>query len=216
MPARVFSANLVAIATLQTPAVVTVPMTGLKWRNIGPARAGRVGAVAGAVGQPGVFYIGLPFGGIWKTTSAGTTWFPVFDEVTEISSIASLAVAPSDPNVVYAGTGDPYRPTYRGNGIYKSSDAGKTWRHLSLNAGSTSPAYNATKIPAIIVDPKSPDIVIAAALGNVQDTSDVRGVFRSTDGGATWTRTLFADDATGVEDIAAAFDEPSVMYAVAG
>lgn len=87
---------------------ISAPTSGLKWRNIGPFRGGRVGAVAGAIGQPGVFYIGLPFGGIWKTTSGGTTWFPVFDAVTEISSIASIAVAPSDPNVVYVGTGDTY------------------------------------------------------------------------------------------------------------
>jgi photosystem II stability/assembly factor-like uncharacterized protein len=197
----------IAIATaaaVQTPGVA-VPTSGLKWRNIGPFRGGRVGAVAGAIGQPGVFYIGLPFGGVWKTTSGGTTWFPVFDGVTEISSIGSIAVAPSDPNVVYAGTGDTYRATYRGNGIYKSVDAGASWRHLTLGD---------TKVPAILVDPKNPNIVVAAALGNVQSTSSVRGVFRSTDGGTTWTRTLVVDEETGVEDIAAAFDEPNVMYAV--
>ncbi|HEX5473963.1 MAG TPA: YCF48-related protein [Vicinamibacterales bacterium] len=186
---------------------VTVPTSGLQWRNIGPFRGGRVGAVAGVIGQPNVFYIGLPFGGVWKTVSAGTTWFPVFDDVKEISSIASLAVAPSDSNVVYAGTGDPYRATYRGNGVYRSSDAGRTWRHLSLGD---------TKVPNIIVDPKDPDILLAAALGNVQTKSDVRGVFRSTDGGTTWTRTLFVDDETGVDDIAAAFDRPDVVFAVTG
>ena len=219
MNARAVSAIAIATAAIgvaplfnarpaaQPSPSITVPATGLKWRNIGPPRGGRVGAVAGAIGQPGVFYIGLPFGGVWKTTSAGTTWFPVFDSVAEISSIASLAVAPSDPNVVYAGTGDTYRPTYRGNGIYKSMDAGKTWRHLSLGD---------TKVPNILVDPKAPNIVIAAALGNVESKSDVRGVFRSVDGGATWTRTLFVDDETGVEDIASAFDEPTVIYAVTG
>jgi photosystem II stability/assembly factor-like uncharacterized protein len=186
---------------------IDVPTAGLKWRNIGPFRGGRVGAVAGAIGEPGTFYIGLPFGGVWKTTSGGTTWFPVFDEVKDVASIASLEVAPSDPNIVYAGTGDPYNAAYRGNGIYKSSDAGKTWRHLSLGD---------TKVPTILVDPKNPNIVIAAALGNVQTKSAVRGVFRSTDGGATWTRTLFVDDETGVNDIAWAFDEPSVMFAVTG
>jgi photosystem II stability/assembly factor-like uncharacterized protein len=197
----------IAIATgaaFQTPGVA-VPTSGLKWRNIGPFRGGRVGAVAGAIGQPGVFYIGLPFGGVWKTTSAGTTWFPVFDAVTEISSIGSIAVAPSDPNIVYAGTGDSYHATYRGNGIYKSSDAGASWRHLTLGD---------TKVPAVLVDPKNPNTVVAAALGNAQARSGVRGVFRSTDGGTTWARALFVDDETGVEDIAAAFDEPSVMYAV--
>ncbi len=114
---------------------------------------------------------------------------------------------PRIPNVVYAGTGDPYRATYRGNGIYKSTDAGKTWRHLPLGD---------SKVPAILVDPKDPNLVIAAALGNVQEKSGVRGVFRSTDGGATWTRTLFVDDETGVEDVAAAFDQPNVVFAVTG
>jgi len=203
-------ALLAAGVTIQSAAnapAILAPTSGLEWRNIGPFRAGRVGAVAGAIGQPGVFYIGLPFGGVWKTTSAGTTWFPVFDAVQEISSIASIEVAPSNPDVVYAGTGDPYRAPYRGNGIYKSNDAGKTWRHLALGD---------TKVPALLVDPKNPDIVIAAALGNVQTKSAVRGVFRSTDGGATWTRTLFVDDETGVNDIARAFDEPGVIVAVTG
>ena len=204
------SAALVLAAGLHaqnsTGPTIAVPATGLRWRNIGPARAGRVAAVAGAIGQPGVFYIGLPFGGVWKTTSAGTTWFPVFDAVTEISSIGSIAVAPSDPNVVYVGTGDTYRPTYRGNGVYKSMDAGKTWRRLSMGG---------TKVPSILVDPKDPNIVVAAALGNAQDASTVRGVFRSADGGATWTRTLFVNDETGVEDVASAFDRPNVMFAVA-
>src|SRR6516164_7716465 len=186
---------------------VTAPASGLTWRNIGPFRGGRVSAVAGAIGQPGVFYIGLPFGGVWKTTSGGTTWFPVFDAVAEISSIASIAVAPSDAHVVYAGTGDPYRATYRGNGIYKTTDAGQTWRHLALGD---------TKVPAILVNPHNPNIVVAAALGNVQAKSGVRGVFRTTDGGATWTRTLFVDDETGVEDVAAASDAPGVIFAVTG
>jgi len=163
-----------------------------------------VGAVAGAIGQPGTFYIGVPFGGIWKTTSGGTMWFPVFDAVTEISSIASIAVAPSDPNIVYAGTGDTYRPAYRGNGLYKSIDAGKTWRHLPLGE---------TKVPAILPDPKDPNIVVVAALGNEQSTSAARGVFRSADGGSTWTRTLFVDDDTGIDDVASAFDEPDTLYA---
>src|SRR5579864_4243761 len=164
-------ALLGAGGTIQSAAeapAIYAPTSGLEWRNIGPFRAGRVGAVAGAIGQPGVFYIGLPFGGVWKTTSGGTTWFPVFDSVREIASIGSIAVAPSDPNVVFAGTGDPYRATYRGNGIYRSADAGRTWRHLRLGD---------TKVPAILVDPKDPNVVLAAALGNVQTTSEVRGVF---------------------------------------
>src|ERR1051326_1954183 len=104
-----------ALSRAAVPPPISEPMlSGLTWRNIGPFRGGRVSAVAGAVGQPGVFYIGYPFGGVWKTTSAGTTWSPVFDAVKEVASIGSLAVAPSNPDVVYAGTGDVYRNTYRG------------------------------------------------------------------------------------------------------
>lgn len=221
MHARTAPVFLIAILAAALPAAhiaapdILVPDSGLTWRNIGPFRAGRVAAVAGAIGQPGVFYIGLPFGGVWKTTSAGTTWFPVFDSVKEISSIGSIAVAPSDPNVVYVGTGDTYRTTYRGNGIYKSNDAGKTWRRSSF-AGSKDPTYSRTKVPAILVDPENPNVVIAAALGNVDEKASARGVFRSTDGGATWTRALFVNDETGVEDLAAAFDRPNVVFAVAG
>ena len=110
-------------------------LSGLMWRNIGPFRGGRVSAVSGVVGQPGVFYIGLPLGGVWKTTSAGTTWFPIFDSIKEVSSIGSVEVAPSDPNVIYVGTGDLITGggINEGNGMYKSTDAGMTWQHLGLD-----------------------------------------------------------------------------------
>src|SRR5271166_2397643 len=106
--------------------------SGLKWRNIGPFRGGRVAAVSGALGQPGVFYMGMPLGGVWKTTSAGTTWYPVMDSVKEASSVGSVEVAPSDPNIVYVGMGDMITGggINEGNGVYKSTDAGKTWQHL--------------------------------------------------------------------------------------
>ena len=117
-------------ATGATPpdrgAIAPSLLAGLKWRNVGPFRAGRVSAVSGAIGQPGVFYMGMVLGGVWKTTSAGTTWYPVFDSIKDVSSIGSVEVAPSDPNIVYVGTGS----TGDGNGIYKSTDAGKTWQHL--------------------------------------------------------------------------------------
>jgi photosystem II stability/assembly factor-like uncharacterized protein len=177
---------------------------GLAWRNIGPFRAGRVSAVAGAIGQPGVFYIGLPFGGVWKTTSAGTTWFPVFDAVKEISNIGSIAVAPSDADVVYVGTGDAYRPAFRGNGLYKSTDAGRTWRHLALGD---------TKIPAILVDPHDPSVVLVAAMGDSTARTETRGVFRSSDGGQSWQKTLSVDNETGVQDLAWAYDQPDVILA---
>src|SRR6476620_10207847 len=109
---------------------------GLQWRNLGPFRAGRVAAVSGAIGQPGTFYIGLPAAGVWQTTSAGETWYPIFDSIKDVSSIGSVEVAPSDPNIIYVGTGDIITGggISEGNGVYKSTDAGRTWRHLGLDA----------------------------------------------------------------------------------
>src|SRR5882762_4238250 len=107
--------------------------SALVWRNVGPFRGGRISAASGAIGQPGVFYIGTPNGGVWKTTSAGETWYPIFDSITSVSSIGAVEVAPSDPNVIYVGTGD--QDSFfdgKGDGIYKSSEAGHTWRHIGL------------------------------------------------------------------------------------
>ncbi|MGH7603752.1 MAG: WD40/YVTN/BNR-like repeat-containing protein [Gemmatimonadaceae bacterium] len=189
--------------TLDTP----VPLSGLVWRNIGPFRAGRVSAVSGVIGRPGTFYIGLPLGGVWKTTSAGTTWFPIFDSIKEVSSIGAVEVAPSDPNIIYVGTGDLITGggINEGNGMYKSTDAGKTWRHLGLD--------QTRQIPSILVDPHNPNLVLIAAQGNVHAKSDVRGVYRSTDGGNTWTKTLYVDDSTGMQKIAWAEDRPDVILA---
>src|SRR5204862_8329207 len=128
---RTLALALVTFATVQAQ---TAPTAGLQWRNVGPFRAGRVAAVTGAVGQPGTFYIGLPAAGVWKTTSAGETWYPVFDSVREVSSIGSVEVASSDANIIYVGTGDIIGGGINeGNGVYKSTDAGRTWRHLGLD-----------------------------------------------------------------------------------
>src|SRR6266487_2967106 len=196
---------LVALGTFAVPAPRPVPtpvapglLSGLVWRNLGPFRAGRVSAVSGAIGPAGTFYIGLPVGGVWKTTSAGETWYPVFDSVKEASSVGAVAVAPSNPDVIYVGMGD-------GNGVYKSSDAGRTWQHLGLDL--------TKQIPSILVDPKNPDLVLLAAQGDVHKKSDTRGVYRSTDGGRTWTKTLYVDDTTGAQKIAWADDHPDVLLA---
>ena len=183
-------------------------VSGLVWRNIGPFRAGRVSAVTGVVGEPGTFYMGLPLGGVWKTTSAGRTWYPVFDDVKEASSVGAVEVAPSDPNVIYVGMGDMITGggINEGNGMYKSSDAGKTWQHLGLD--------DTKQIPAILVDPKNANIVLIAAQGNVHTHTEMRGIFRSTDGGKTWAKTLYVDNETGGQDLAAAYDTPNTVLAV--
>jgi photosystem II stability/assembly factor-like uncharacterized protein len=180
---------------------------GLRWRNVGPFRGGRIAAVSGAIGQPGVFYAGLPAGGVWKTTSAGETWYPVFDSIRSVSSIGAVEVAPSDPNVVYAGTGDLVTggSINEGDGMYRSDDAGRSWRHLGLDA--------TKQIPSIVVDPRDARLLMIAAQGNLHQQNDSRGVYRSTDGGATWTKTLYVDDQTGIQKLAMAYDEPSVVFA---
>ncbi len=182
-------------------------LAGLHWRNLGPFRAGRVAAVSGAVGQTGTFYMGLPLGGVWKTTSAGETWTPIFDDVTAASSVGALEVAPSDPNIIYVGMGDLITGggINEGNGVYKSVDAGKTWQHLGLD--------DTRQIPTILVDPHDPNLVLLAAQGDVHKKSETRGVYRSTDGGQTWTKTLYVDDTTGMQKIAWATDHPEVILA---
>src|SRR6267378_2215426 len=177
------AALLFALAAFTTPTapgpVPPAMLAGFSWRNLGPFRAGRVSAVSGAIGQACTFYIGLPLGGVWKTTSAGETWYPVFDEVKEASSVGAVEVAPSDPNVIYVGMGDLITGggINEGNGVYKSTDAGKTWQHLGLD--------DTRQIPSILVDPHDPNLVIVAAQGNVHAQSEMRGVYRSTDGGKT-------------------------------
>ncbi len=206
-----FSALLVSLFALSiSVGAQTVPeslYSGLVWRNIGPFRGGRVSAVSGVIGQPGVFYMGLPMGGVWKTTGAGTTWVPLFDSVKESSSVGAVQVAPSDPKVVYVGTGDMITGggINRGNGVYKSTDAGVSWEHIGLE--------KTEHIPCILVDPHDPNLVMVAAQGPSSVKSDARGLYRSTDGGKTWTRTLRIDDETGVQKIAWAFDRPNVMLA---
>src|SRR3989441_2500235 len=200
----------VPLAATPLPAQSLDPhlLSALVWRNVGPFRGGRISAVSGAIGQPGVFYAGTPAGGVWKTTSAGETWFPVFDSIRTVSSIGAIEVAPSDPNVIYVGTGD--HDSFfdgMGDGMYKSSDAGRTWRHSGLEG--------TEQIPAILVDPHDPNVVLVAALGQFRAHSDARGVFRSTDGGATWTRTLYVDDQTGAATLARAADAPDVIFAAA-
>ena len=175
---------------------------GLKWRNVGPFHGGRISSVTGAVGQPGVFYVGTPLGGIWKTTSGGVTWFPVSDQENSFNSVGAIFVAPSNPDIIYAGTGDPISGSL-GNGMWKSTDAGATWKHIGLE--------DTVKIGSIVVDPKDPNLVVVSALGD--STRKGGGVWRTTDGGQTWTSVLKTPDYDGVRDLQYAYDAPNVMLA---
>src|SRR6266567_3927164 len=169
--------------------------SGLRWRMIGPFRAGRVNAVSGVPGEPETFYFGSVGGGVWKTTNAGRTWTPIFDSQSA-ASIGGIGVAPSNPDIVYVGTGEAdMRDSIQfGDGMYKSSDAGKTWKHIGLES--------IKQIGRVLVDPKNPNIVFVAALGHVYGLSPDRGVYRSRDGGATWKKVLFKNDEVGAIDLA--------------
>jgi photosystem II stability/assembly factor-like uncharacterized protein len=168
----------------------------LEWRSIGPFRGGRVLTVSGVPGEPDHFYFGAVNGGVWETGNAGRTWKPIFDAV-NVGSIGALAVAPSDPSVIYVGTGeaDMRSDIAQGAGLFRSSDAGRTWQSIGLE--------DSQQIGRILVDPKNPNEVLVAALGHPYGGNEMRGVFRSTDGGAHWQRTLFKNSDTGAIDLAA-------------
>jgi photosystem II stability/assembly factor-like uncharacterized protein len=194
--------TLLGLAVAATAQVNPELYSGMHWRNIGPWHGGRIASVAGVIQHPGVYYVGLPQGGIWKTTSAGVTWFPIFDQVRAVEGIGALAVAPSDPNIVYAGTGDATAGG-DGDGIWKSTDAGKTWRHIGLE--------NTVKIDRILVDPHDANLVLASTLGDERRHGG--GLYRSTDGGESWTRVLDPQGYSGTRDLEAAYDVPNVMFA---
>src|ERR1700676_2775544 len=182
------------------------PFDALAWRFIGPYRGGRVLAVSGIAGDDRTFYFGAVGGGIWKTTNAGTIWTPIFDDQ-HIASIGAIAVAPSNPNVIYAGTGeaDMRSDISVGDGIYKSIDAGKTWKNIGLR--------DSQQIARIVVDPKDPNRVYVAALGHAYALNPERGVYRSTDGGATWVKVLDKGPEIGAADLAFEPENPRVIYA---
>src|SRR4051812_9650513 len=179
---------------------------GMQWRQVGPFRGGRALAIEGVPNEPNTYYFGAVAGGVWKTTDAGANWTPLFDKEA-ISSIGAIAVAPSDHNVVYAGTGEA---AVRGNisygtGVFKSVDAGKTWKNIGLK--------DTRHIGALIVDPKNPDVVLVAALGHIFGPSQERGIFRTTDGGKTWARVLWKDQDTGGIDIVFDPQNSNVVFA---
>src|SRR5579862_7481583 len=178
----------------------------MRWRMIGPFRGGRTRAACGVASQPNVFYIGQVNGGVWKSDDYGRTWRPIFDaEPTQ--SIGAIAVAPSDPDIIYVASGEGLqRPDLSiGDGIYRSDDAGKTWKHLGLADGE--------QIPALAVNPQNPQVVLAAVLGHPYGASEERGIFRSTDGGESWEKVLYKDENTGGSDVEIDPSNPEIVYA---
>jgi photosystem II stability/assembly factor-like uncharacterized protein len=173
---------------------------------IGPFRGGRTRAATGVPGQPNVFYVAQVNGGVWKSDDYGRTWNPIFDHEST-QSVGAIAVAPSDPKIIYVGSGEGlHRPDLSvGNGIYKSTDAGKTWAHLGLSDGQ--------QIPSVAIDPRDPNKVFAAVLGHPYGPSADRGLYRSTDGGQTWQRILAKDENTGASDVVIDPANPNIVYA---
>jgi photosystem II stability/assembly factor-like uncharacterized protein len=179
---------------------------GLQWRLIGPFRGGRVVAVAGVPGDSTTFYFGAVNGGIWKTTDAGTVWTPIFDDQ-PVGSIGAIAVAPSDPQTIYAGTGesDIRSDLSSGTGVYKTVDGGSTWTHIGLE--------DTRQISRIVIDPQNPNVVYVGALGHAYRPNEQRGVYKSGDGGMHWTRVLDQGSEIGVSDLAICSGNPQILFA---
>src|SRR5512139_959538 len=179
--------------------------SGLKWRSVGPDRGGRSIAVAGSASRPLEYYFGATGGGVWKTMDGGTTWVSAADKFLKSSSV--VAVADSNPDVVYVGMGEVQLRgnIIQGDGIYKTSDGGKTWAHVGL--------ADSMAVARIRVHPKNADVVYAAVLGNPYAATEQRGVFRSRDGGKTWDRVLFRDPKTGAVDLSMDPNAPDTLYA---
>lgn len=190
-----------------SPAATDKALKALRWRLVGPFRGGRAVAVAGDLAKPFLFYMGSVNGGVWRTTNGGQTWENLTDGKTDISSVGAIAVAPSDANVIYVGTGESYlrEDLTFGTGVYRSTDAGQTWQHLGLT--------ETHQITDVVIDPRDPDRVFISAIGHAFGPNPERGVFRTTDGGRSWKKVLFIDDSTGANDIAMDPSNPRILYA---
>ncbi len=171
----------------------------MQWRLIGPFRGGRVTTVCGVPRQPFVYYMGTPGGGVWKTEDGGRVWRPIFDR-TQVASIGALVVSPSNPNIIYVGTGEQTQ----GSGVYRSNDGGATWSNVGLR--------DTHIITGMVIDPSNPDVVLVSATGDHTSGSE-RGVFKSSDGGKNWSKVLYKDDLTGIANLEASPDNPRVLYA---
>jgi photosystem II stability/assembly factor-like uncharacterized protein len=201
-----FSLLIAFLPTTKAQQVDQKLYQNIRWRCIGPFRAGRTVGASGVPGQPNVFYIGANNGGVWKTNDYGRTWKPIFDDQ-PTGSIGDLAVAPSNPSIIYVGCGEGLqRPDLAtGDGVYKSTDGGKTWRHMGLK--------DAQQIGGVIVDPKDANRVFVAALGHPYGPNTERGIYRSTDGGETWTRVLYKDENTGAIQVEFDPTNSQILYA---
>ena len=211
VPARIVSCLTLLAAFCFAPVIRAQEISedlysAMKWRMIGPFRAGKVNAIAGVPGNSAVYYFGADGGGVWKTTDGGNVWKPIFDSQ-PVGSIGALALAPSNPNIIYVGSGvnGVYSDIAYGNGIYKSVNGGETWEHLGLD--------DTRHIARILIDPRNPDIVLVAALGHSFGPNEDRGVFRSTDGGKTWKKVLYKDNLTGAVDLCFEPGNSRVVYA---
>ncbi|MBL7872902.1 MAG: glycosyl hydrolase [Cyclobacteriaceae bacterium] len=191
-----------------TSALDAANFKGLKWRNIGPFRGGRANAISGVIGNDNVYYVGYTGGGIAKTDDAGITWKNISDGFFKVGSIGEIAICESDPNVIYVGTGEHAVRgvmTSYGDGVYKSTDGGKTWKNIGLE--------KTRHISEIAIHPNNPDIVLVGAQGAVHGPSSDRGVYKSVDGGATWKKTLYVDENTGVSSLNMDMTNPRIIYA---
>ncbi|MEE8308602.1 MAG: glycosyl hydrolase, partial [Gammaproteobacteria bacterium] len=189
-------------------AVPDTVIDGLEWRMIGPYRGGRVTTVTGVEGKPNLYYMGATGGGVWKTENAGATWENLSDDDFDVGTIGAVAIAPSDHNVLYVGTGEsPIRgvTTSHGNGVYKSTDAGKTWEHVGLR--------KAGQISRIEIDPGNADVAFVAVQGDIWGPSKERGIFRTTDGGKSWQHVLEVNEDTGASDLSMDPTNPRILYA---
>src|SRR5467141_545893 len=206
------TAAFFAAATIFTAGIVSaqqVPeqfFSEMKWRMIGPCRAGKVDAVAGVPGNPGVYYFGADGDGVWKTTDGGKVWKPIFDKE-PVASIGALALAPSNPKIIYVGTGvnTIFADSNYGDGIYKSVDGGENWEHVGLE--------DTRHIGRILIDPRNPDVVLVAVMGHSSGPNEERGVFRSTDGGKSWKKVLYKDNVTAAVDLCFEPGNPRMVYA---
>src|SRR5215467_12250430 len=205
----VLVAAVVRLARAQDGAAEQLILKKLPWRSIGPAiMGGRIDDFAVVDGNTSIIYAGVATGGVWKTTNNGVTWEPLFDEQGS-TSIGDIAIAPSDPNIVWVGTGEPNnrQSSSWGDGIYRSLDGGKTWQNMGLK--------DSKHIGRVVIDPHDPNIVYVAAVGHLWGPNQERGVYKTIDGGHTWTRSLFIDEDTGVSDLAIDPQSPRTLYASA-